>query len=93
MSVLLRAGTLEGLPVVALAGERVAEIKDVVFDSGRGRLVGFTLRSPGLFSRARHDALPWTAVRGRPSPCSAPAAARLPPPPAAALAARVGACA
>jgi uncharacterized protein YrrD len=64
MSVLLRAGTLEGLPVVTLAGERVAEIKDVVFDSGRGRLVGFTLRSPGLFSRARHDTLPWTAVRG-----------------------------
>jgi uncharacterized protein YrrD len=63
MSVVLRARALEGHPIVTLAGERVAEIKDVVFDSAKGRLIGFTLRSPGLFSRARHDTLPWSKVR------------------------------
>ena len=63
MSVLLRASELEGHPIVTLAGERVAEIKDVVFDSAKGRLIGFTLRSPGLFSRTRHDTLPWSKVR------------------------------
>ena len=62
MSLLLRAGGLEGRPVVTLGGERVAEVKDVVFDSARGRLIGFSLRSPGLFSRTRHDTLPWSTV-------------------------------
>ena len=64
MSVLLRASELEGRPVVTLAGERVAEIKDVVFDSSRGRLIGFSLRGVGLFSRSRDDVLPWTMVSG-----------------------------
>jgi len=64
MSVLLRATELEGRPVVTMAGERVAEIKDVVFDSSKGRLIGFSLRGVGLFSRARDDTLPWTRVSG-----------------------------
>ncbi len=62
MSILLRAGELEGHPVVTLAGERVAEVKDVVFDSARGRLLGFTLRNVGHFSRPRDDTLPWASV-------------------------------
>ncbi len=62
MSVLLRATELEGRPVVTFAGERVAEVRDVVFDSSRGRLIGFSLRGVGLFSRARDGTLPWTAV-------------------------------
>lgn len=60
--VLMRAGELAGRPVVTLGGERAAEIKDVVFDREAGRVEGFTLNNHGLFSRARHDALPWTAV-------------------------------
>ena len=58
----MRAGELPGRPVVTLSGERVAEIKDVVFDREAGRIEGFTLNNPGLFSRSRHDALPWAGV-------------------------------
>ena len=61
---LLRARELTGRPVVTLDGELVAEIKDVIFDRAGGRIVGFTLRNPGLFSRARKDALPWDGVHG-----------------------------
>ena len=64
MSVLLRATELEGRPVVTLAGERVAEVKDVVFDSSRGRLIGFSLRGVGLFSRSRDDTLPTARITG-----------------------------
>jgi uncharacterized protein YrrD len=42
----------------------VAEIKDIVFERTGGRIAGFTLRNPGLFSRARKDALPWEGVHG-----------------------------
>ena len=62
MTVLMRAGDLTGRPVVTLAGERAAEVKDVVFDRGAGRLEGFTLNNHGLFSRSRHDALLWSDV-------------------------------
>jgi uncharacterized protein YrrD len=58
----MRAGELPGRPVVTLAGERAAEIKDVVFDRVEGRVQGFTLNNHGLFSRSRHDALPWAGV-------------------------------
>jgi uncharacterized protein YrrD len=50
--------------VVTLSGDLVAEIKDIVFDRTGGRIAGFTLRNPGLFSRARKDALPWGGVHG-----------------------------
>ncbi|HEY6422405.1 MAG TPA: PRC-barrel domain-containing protein [Pseudonocardiaceae bacterium] len=61
---LLRARELTGRPVVTLDGELVAEIKDVVFDRAGGRIAGFTLRNPGLFSRSRKDSLPWDGVHG-----------------------------
>jgi uncharacterized protein YrrD len=60
MSVLVRATELEGRPIVTFAGERVADVKDVVFDRSKGVLLGFTLRGHGLFSRARKDTLPWS---------------------------------
>jgi len=59
----MRATDIEGRPVVTLAGELVAEVKDVVFDSSKGKLLGFTLRGHGFFSHARKDALPWSGVR------------------------------
>jgi uncharacterized protein YrrD len=62
--VLLRAADLVGRSVVTLAGERVALVKDVIFDRGAGTVSGFTLNNPGLFSRTRKDALPWLAVHG-----------------------------
>lgn len=61
---LLRASELAGRPVVTLSGELVAEIKDVVFERAGGRIAGFTLRNPGLFSRGRKDSLPWLGVHG-----------------------------
>lgn len=64
MSGLIRAGELPGRPVVTLGGEREAEIKDVVFERGEGHIQGFTLNNSGLFSRARKDALPISAVHG-----------------------------
>lgn len=64
MSGLLRAGDLAGRPVVTLAGDRLAQIKDVIFDRGSGDLLGFTLNNPGFFSRSRHDALPVGQVHG-----------------------------
>ncbi|MGH3753596.1 MAG: PRC-barrel domain-containing protein [Pseudonocardiaceae bacterium] len=63
-ALLLRASELIGRPVVTLGGELVAEIKDIVFERTGGRIAGFTLRNPGLFSRSRKDSLPWGGVHG-----------------------------
>ncbi len=63
-ALLLRASELVGRPVVALSGDLVAEIKDIVFERTGGRIAGFTLRNPGLLSRSRKDALPWGSVHG-----------------------------
>lgn len=62
MTVLMRAGDITTRPVVTLDGELAAEVKDVVFDRGAGRVEGFTLNNHGLFSRSRHDALLWSDV-------------------------------
>jgi sporulation protein YlmC with PRC-barrel domain len=62
MSVLLRATELEGRPIVTLAGESPAEVKDVIFDSAHGTLLGLTLRGHGLFSRPRKEILPWLKI-------------------------------
>jgi uncharacterized protein YrrD len=61
-ALLLRASELIGRPVVALSGDLIAEIKDIVFERTGGRIAGFTLRNPGLFSRSRRDSLPWVGV-------------------------------
>lgn len=63
-ALLLRASELTGRPVVTLSGDLVAEIKDIIFERSGGRIAGFTLRNPGLFSRSRKDALPWDGVHG-----------------------------
>lgn len=64
MSALLRANDLPGSPVVTLAGDRLAEIKDVVFDRQSGDVLGFTLNDPGFFSGTRKEALPMDNVHG-----------------------------
>jgi uncharacterized protein YrrD len=64
VTAILRAGDLPGSPVVSLAGERLAEIKDVVYDRSSGDLLGFTLNDPGFFSGTRDDGLPMNAVHG-----------------------------
>lgn len=50
MTRLVRATELNGLPVVTLSGDDVAEVRDVVYDASRGGLVGFTLNKRGFFS-------------------------------------------
>ncbi|GAA0611069.1 hypothetical protein GCM10009547_11380 [Sporichthya brevicatena] len=64
MTAYLHAGDLSGQPLVSLGGDRLAEIKDVVFDRSSGELLGFTLNNPGFFGRTRGDALPIAAVHG-----------------------------
>lgn len=64
MTAILRGKDLPGSPVVSLAGERLAEIKDVVFDRQSGDVLGFTLNDPGFFKGTRDDGLPMDAVHG-----------------------------
>lgn len=55
----MRATDVSGLPVVScFDGEDVAEIRDVVYDAGAHRLVGFTLNKRGIFAGRMKDVLP-----------------------------------
>ena len=48
---LIRGKDLIGLPVVTMAGDDVAEIRDVVYDpDAKGELVGFTLNKRGFLA-------------------------------------------
>ncbi len=63
MAHLIRAGDLIGHPVVAIdSGEDVAEVRDVVYDAGKHRLVGFTLNKRGIFAGRLKDVLPATSI-------------------------------
>ena len=62
--VLLRAGEIPGRPVVTVAGDDVAQVRDVLFDSTSGEVVGFTLAKRGLFGGPMKRRLPWTNVVG-----------------------------
>lgn len=64
MTVLMRAKELMKRPIVTLAGEDVAEIKDIVYAANAGEVAGFTLNGRGLFAGPSKQALPWTAVHG-----------------------------
>lgn len=64
MSGLMRASSVAGLPVVTLGGESDYEIKDVVLDRHRQRLIGFTLRNHGFLGGPVDPTLPWGAVHG-----------------------------
>lgn len=62
MTRLVRASALAGRPVVTLAGDDVAQIKDVVYDGSQGRVAGFTLNGRGLFAGPLKLVLPWSSV-------------------------------
>ncbi|MGK2958149.1 MAG: PRC-barrel domain-containing protein [Acidimicrobiales bacterium] len=64
MTSLLRATTLIGRPVVTLDGESPLEIKDVVFNTTSGEILGFTLRKHGILGSPASEVLRWSAVHG-----------------------------
>lgn len=60
---LMRGSDLIGRAVVDVTtGDDLAEVKDVVFASGRGAVTGFTLRRRGFFGRRLKTVLPVNAV-------------------------------
>lgn len=62
MSRLMRTSEVEKRPVVTMAGEDIAQIKDIVFAAGGGEVGGFTLAGRGLFSGGLKEGLPWNSV-------------------------------
>jgi uncharacterized protein YrrD len=64
VSVLLRAAELIKRPVVTLAGDDVARVKDVVYSSRDGELAGFTLNARGPFAGPMRKTLPLENVHG-----------------------------
>lgn len=57
------ASDVIGRPVVTVAGEDVAQVKDVLFDR-TGFVTGFALAGRGLLSGPLKEWLPWRSVRG-----------------------------
>ena len=62
MSLLLRVSEIVGRPVVTLAGDDIAQLRDVVFDDVEGEVVGFTLAKRSRFGGRLREVLPWSAV-------------------------------
>jgi uncharacterized protein YrrD len=62
MSRLMRTSEVIKRPVVTMAGDDVAQIKDIVFSAGGGAVGGFTLAGRGLFAGALDQSLAWPAV-------------------------------
>jgi sporulation protein YlmC with PRC-barrel domain len=63
MAVLMRAKDIIKRPVVTLAGDDVAQIKDIVYTGDHGEVAGFTLAGRGLLAGPRKEALAWTSIR------------------------------
>ncbi len=62
MSVLMRCSEITKRPVVTMAGEAVAQIKDIVYAADGGEVVGFTLAGLGVFSGPLDQGLAWGSV-------------------------------
>jgi uncharacterized protein YrrD len=58
----VRATELLGTPVVSLGGDDLAEVRDVVYDSERGSLLGFTLNKHSRFGGKLAELLPTSLV-------------------------------
>jgi uncharacterized protein YrrD len=60
---LARATELVGKPVVsASTGDVLADVKDVIYSAGEGRLLGFSLNKRGFLAGPAKDVLPWAQV-------------------------------
>lgn len=62
MSVLMRCSEIIARPVVTMAGEAVAQIKDIVYAPTGGQVAGFTLAGRGPFSGPLDRGLVWGRV-------------------------------
>lgn len=60
----MRATEIIKRPVVTLAGEDIAQVKDIVYAGERGEVAGFTLNGRGLLAGPLKQSLPWSAVHG-----------------------------
>ncbi len=64
MTRLMRTSEVASLPVVTLAGDDVAQVKDIVFSADGGAVVGFTLAGRGLLSGPLKQSLSWDHIVG-----------------------------
>lgn len=64
MSRLVRTSELAKLPVVTLAGEDVAQVKDVIFAADGGAVGGFTLAGRGLLAGPLKQGVAWSSLLG-----------------------------
>ena len=64
MTRLMRTSEITALPVVTLAGDDVAQVKDIEFSGNGGAVAGFTLAGRGLFAGPLKTGLTWTNVLG-----------------------------
>lgn len=64
MSRLMRTSEVASLPVVTLAGDDIAQVKDVVFSADGGAVSGFTLAGRGLLAGPLKQGLAWSQVTG-----------------------------
>ncbi|QIX53956.1 PRC-barrel domain-containing protein [Rhodococcus sp. DMU1] len=62
MSMLMRCSEITTRPVVTMAGEAVAQVKDIVYAADGGEVVGFTLAGRGPFSGPLDRGLAWGRV-------------------------------
>ncbi len=60
----MRTSEVTALPVVTLAGDDVAQVKDIAFSGDGGAVAGFTLAGRGLFSGPLKTGLLWGKVVG-----------------------------
>lgn len=62
MTRLMRTNELTKRPVVTMAGDDIAQVKDIVYAADGGSVRGFTLAGRGLFSGPKSQVLPWSSV-------------------------------
>lgn len=60
----MRASAMHKRPVVTMAGEDVAQVKDIVYSAGGGEVGGFTLAGRGMLAGPMKKGLAWSSVRG-----------------------------
>lgn len=64
MTRLMRTSEIASLPVVTVAGDDIAQVKDVVFSADGGAVSGFTLAGRGLLAGPLKQGLSWSKVLG-----------------------------